>query len=341
MEHVLSLALGSTLPQDRDDHHGAGFVRYESPEIFATTICMPNICTVDPLAEVASLHKLLGLLRDTSEINADGILAILDNDFEEKISAETTLQGNRKRNRKGTGIRGAQKALYNDPLLPLGGVDKMREKVMHINNYCINPANGGKYCQILLPDGHSGPCPRCGFPCSRMSDGKETFLSRDIVVRLEEHYKLLAKQSHSDLLQLICNHYPTAISRLSQHPADTQARVWCPLSGLIARKDFHNPEKRKGFLLDVEAKPNETAYLHGNEVKILEKHADKYVVLTTSNEKLEAPLEDVEKIGGHFPLVVVVFDDGAEVYKSLTTQYSNDSKTEVLVNIPEECCELN
>jgi hypothetical protein len=109
---------------------------------------------------------------------------------------------------------------------------------------------------------------------------------------------------------------------------------------LIARKDFHNPEKRKGFLLDVEAKPNETAYLHGNEVKILEKHADKYVVLTTSNEKLEAPLEDVEKIGGHFPLVVVVFDDGAEVYKSLTTQYSNDGKTEVLVNIPEECQDM-
>ena len=336
LAHLLSTVLGSIDAGDDPIHvKGIKVVPYSND---LPKVSLPNICTVDPMDEQTSVHKLLGLLQDTCDFNADGILALLDNDFEEKMRAGS--RGKRGKKRNATTLKQA----YNDHLLGGGGVDKMREDVITELHYCVNPnkQNGELYCQILLPDGHSGPCPRCGVPCSQVSqNGKETFNSRDLVVRLEEHYKLMAKQTHSDMLQLICDFYPKALNRLSQKPDDPDARVWCPLSGLIARQDFHNSARQQGILLDVEAEVGDTCRLKGELVTVLEKHEDRYVVLTVLNERVVAGLESVEKIGGHFPLVVVVFDDGAEVYKSLSVNYTNDGKTEMVVNIPEEYQDMN
>jgi hypothetical protein len=55
----------------------------------------------------------------------------------------------------------------------------------------------------------------------------------------------------------------------------------------------------------------------------------------------------LEKIGGHIPLIVIVFDDGGDVFQTMALQYSDLARTEEIISIdmkhrrkPEFCCML-
>ena len=297
-------------------------------------LIVPNIITEDPFELLPSEHKVLAMLKDTSEVNTDSLLALIDDDFESESFSRPSRRTKRQ-SKKQKQFRTTIGA-YNDHRLGGGGVQSMRELLVNHLHYCTNPlkTNGKIHCQILLPDGHTGRCPRCQYACSDCSVSGEKFRSEDIVIRLEFHYPIVANQNNSHLLQHICDYHNIAMKRISQHPEDEDARVYCTLSGLTARRDYvKNP---KHFELDVEAAVNDTALVNGRRVKVIEKYSQTYVVQTPQGKRLEVEKEKVEKIGGHFPLDVVVFDDGAEVYNALKLPYSNDGKTEQIFNIPEE-----
>jgi hypothetical protein len=303
-------------------------------------IDLPNVIWEDDTAEPCWDHQLLSLLQDTSDHNADKIIKLANRYLPPTEERQTGTCGNGKKKQRKMKRRNTTNSSFNDPRLGGGGVAEYREKAIKALYYCSNERKvNGELCMILLPDGHSGPCPLCHVACSDTGgDGEESFHSRDLVVDLAEHYRVVARQDHTDVLQLICDYDSIAQERLSRDPDDPDARVQCPLSGLVARRDYKaNP---KVFQVDVEAKAGEYAILnHGHspeEVYVVKEEADGYIVRTCQGEKVKAEKEKVEKLGGHFPWDVVVFDDGSDVHNNLSMPYSNDSKTERLECIPEK-----
>jgi hypothetical protein len=70
------------------------------------------------------------------------------------------------------------------------------------------------------------------------------------------------------------------MKRISQHPEDEDARVYCALSGLTARRDY--VKNQKHFELDVEAAANDTALVNGRRVKVIGKYSQTFYSRKTS-----------------------------------------------------------
>jgi hypothetical protein len=228
-------------------------------------------------------------------------------------------------------------AAYNDPSLVGGGVQELDKKLHLRLKYCSNPTfkNGSFECGHLQPMDHDGPNCSCGFPVSQFCDH---------VVPLAELYPILMQ--HTDLLQRIADYYPTSISRLSQPTNDPLARVFCVESGWIARRDYERCPKN--FTLDIVARAGENAFFitplgdgapQTCSVLLAESPDEptgRYRVRLHNGDEYEVENEDrwrVQKIGGHIPINVVSFDDGAEVFKGVSMNYSNTSRTEEIQNI--------
>jgi len=161
------------------------------------------------------------------------------------------------------------------------------------------------------------------------------------MIDLKELYPLLLR--HSDLLQRIADYHPTSIARLSQPPNDPQARVFDTQSGLIARRDFAaNPAN---FELDIVPKLDEVAVFEKDgkllRCKVIEcvgaecdtgyyriRLLDGEEVLLVNKERSK-----VQKKGGTVPVNVTTMTDGAEVFKSSSMNYSNNSCVEVIENL--------
>jgi hypothetical protein len=267
---------------------------------------------------------MLVAMRHSSDKDGDSALSIL-------ADAENRLLKTNKRGSKRT-----LASAYEDRSLVGGGFSKLKGKLFKKVVYCTNQTmkHGKMVCARKLPDGHSGSCcPYCQSEVAKTSKSKKGFLNVDYMLDLEEVYNVLF--TNTDIAQRICDYYPISISRLSTPLTDPQARVFCVASAQIATEDFaDNPHR---FELDVEAKPGEFA-LHRvqNElrrVKVIVELRDGYLLesVQTGDVVLEENKSAVEKLGGHFPVIVVVYDDGAEVYQSQALQYSNTTRTEEMI----------
>lgn len=241
---------------------------------------------------------------------------------------------------------------YNDPGLVGGGVRCLQARLHHRLFYCSNhnTCNGKHVCGRLMSDGFDGDrCPHCDWSISPFVDH---------VIELQHLYPLLMQ--HSDLLQRIADYYPISISRLSQGSSNQAARVWCTESAYIARRDFErNPTN---FILDIVPKLGDVCYYSpdcGSSLLLCdvtkavgEKYAEgMYTVKLRESGKIVhlfgKDRSQVQKIGGLIPINVVCFDDGAEVFKSSSMTFSDNSRTEEIQNIakahrrrPDFCCFL-
>lgn len=229
-------------------------------------------------------------------------------------------------------------SLEDDKLVG-GGSGALKRRLHRCGYFCPRP--GRKYgklkCQRLLPPGHKGPCPTCSFPTESSSSGKSRKKSVHHYFDMAEYYKIIFQST--DLAQRIVDYWPISISRLSVDPGDPAAKVYCAESGKVAREDF---KARPGnFQLDIEAKVGEIAYLRDDaggslvRVKVEDETEDQYKVTLPNGRPAFVQKSRVEKIGGSIPLNVIVFDDAAEVYRSVHMVYSNCARTEEIQNIAE------
>ena len=230
------------------------------------------------------------------------------------------------------------KSAFADPTLVGGGVRALDRKLHKRLKYCSNlrKKNGRFVCGRLLAEGDHKltHCTNCGCTVSSLVDH---------VIELKELYPLLMRRS--DLLQSIADYYPTSIKRLSQPPGDPNARVWCTESGLIARTDC--TETPVNFTLDIIPKLDEVALsekdgklIHCKVIEGVNAERDKgfYRIRLENGEEHLVVNEDcsrVQKIGGLVPVNVSTMSDGAEVFKSSSMNYSNNSCVETIQNIGE------
>ena len=274
---------------------------------------------------IKPLHRLMNALRLASDKCSNEVLAVVSTLA--KVHGEFDTK--------------TIHAAYNDPELVGGGVKNLECRLHRRNWFCSNlKQNNGLFeCGRLMQDDFDGTnCPHCGCAISAFADH---------VIELKHLYPLLLQ--HSDLLQRIADYYPTSIERLSQPSMDPTARVYCVESGFIARRDFErNPSN---FKLDIVPRLREQAfYLPNSSSAMLRCQVinalgedcvrGMYTVrLLGSGKMISVFGKDrwrVQKIGGTVPINVVAFDDGAEVYKSSSMNYSNNARTEEIQNISEK-----
>lgn len=277
-------------------------------------------------------HRLLWITKDASEQVVNGCLRKVGD-----------LQ--RKRSKNGTGRFlpgwGNGASAFNDSKLAGGGFQKIHEQLVVCQAFCTNEniEHGKPECGRSLPPDHEGPC-ECGAKVYKlMPDGTKSFLNVDYYFRLGKYYQLLVE--NTDLPQRIVDYYPEAIAQLSVPLDDPNHRVHSIVGGWVARSDYQKNQHR--FVLDVIPKVGEIA-MHdlgpafNNELvpaKVLGETECQYTVRHPGdNSEHSVNKEDVQKVNGTLPLIVIVAEDGAEIYGDM--QYSNMGKVELFVNIHEK-----
>ena len=274
---------------------------------------LPGLRTDNP-AEILPLHRLLLALRDSSDRTGHEVLEMLPPEITNKFT--TTNRA------------------YNDSRLPGGGFAPLWAAMHVALFYCGNMEleNGLPYCRRLQPEGTkvTDHCNNCGHALSAYPHH---------VFRLGPRYEFLLL--HGDLAQRLADYHPTSIQRLSGN-----GPVLCTESATTATRDFRlNPAY---FELNVVPCAGEEAYWEPPEKLALGSEMLPVWVMSASDDSFTIRLKDgstvnlhgqecssLIKIGGHFPINVSVYVDGAEVFKGSSIIYSNKYKTEDIRNIAE------
>lgn len=288
-------------------------------------VCLPSYQAAEDVNSVNPAQRLLVALRGASDKAGNSALAVFADTVKQLGAQEQE-------------IKRTLKAAFNDPDLAGSGAQKLCDDLLVQLNYCCNPKMDFRLpvCQILLPEGHEGVCPKCKQATQREGcKGKSSFQNLDLVLRLGKCYIMMLKST--DLGQQIADYYEESLKDLSASPSDLNARVRSVESALLARRMYAQTPRK--FTFDIEAKAGEDAMLRSTSGEICLVHVVSesnagYHVRKKDGVELDVPDKSrVEKIGGNIPINVITFHDAAEVFQTMALQFSNSAFVEEIQNI--------